>query len=255
MRGRMLGQVVPLLLLVLFTRSAWADPPIYELRVYTCEPGKLEALHARFREHTLRLFEKHGMKNIAYWVPAEGEGAATTLIYLLQHASREAAQKSWAAFRADPEWQAVAAQSERDHGKILAKPPEATYLAATDYSPPIGPVDPTKTYELRVYVAHPGKLDALNARFREHTDKLFVRHGMRSVGYWVPLDEPKSKTTLIYVLQHESREAARNSWRAFGADPDWQAARAASEKDGPLLAERPQVTFLRVVDYSPQPAP
>lgn len=242
--------------LALFSHSARAaEGPVYELRVYTCEPGKLDALNARFREHTLRLFEKHGMKNVAYWSPSEGPLAETTLVYILEHKSREAAQASWDAFRADPEWKAVAAQSAKDHGKILANPPEATYMKATDYSRAIGAIDPAKTYELRTYVAADGKFDALNARFRDHTDKLFARHGMTSLGYWIPLDEPKSKNTLIYVLQHDSREKAGESWKAFGADPEWQAAKAASETGGPLLAERPGVLFLKATDYSPRSKP
>lgn len=232
-----------------------AEGTVYELRVYTCEPGKLEALNARFREHTLRLFEKHGMKNVAYWVPTEGEGAGLKLYYILEHQSREQAQASWEAFRADPEWQQVAAQSQQAHGRILAKPPEATYLTATDYSPAVAPVDVDGAYELRIYVSHPGKLTALNARFREHTLKLFEKHGMQNVAYWTPLDAPGSETTLIYIVRHQSRDAARESWRAFGGDPDWQAARTASERDGPLLAERPQAIFLQTTDYSPRPAP
>jgi len=243
-----------LILTVIASPLAAADRPVYELRVYTCEPGKLDALHARFREHTTKLFEKHGMKNIAYFVPADGPTTETTLIYLLEHASREAAEASWTAFRDDPVWKQVAAQSQQEHGKILATAPEATFLTAVDYSPPTGPVDPAKTYELRVYVAHPDKLADLHARFRNHTDTLFQKHGMKSVGYWSPIDPPKSQTTLIYIVQHDTREAAAASWKAFGADPDWQAAKAASEQAGPLLSERPQSTFLRVVDYSPRPA-
>ena len=247
--------LVAVVLAMLSVAARAADGPVYELRVYTCEPGKLDALNTRFREHTLGLFEKHGMKNVAYWTPSEGPLAETTLIYILEHQSRDAAAASWEAFRADPEWKAVAAQSTKDHGKILANPPEATYMTATDYSRVIGPVDPGKSYELRTYVAADGKFDALNARFRDHTDKLFTRHGMKSLGYWIPLDEPKSKNTLIYVIQHDSRDQAAESWKAFGADPEWQAAKAASETGGPLLAERPSVVFLKATNYSPRPQP
>ena len=111
-----------------------AAPLLYELRTYTTEPGRLPALHARFKNHTMRLFEKHGMKNIMYWVPTDEKLKDTTLIYVIAHASPEAAKKSWADFGADPEWKAVAAESEKD-GKILAKRPEAVYMTLTDYSP------------------------------------------------------------------------------------------------------------------------
>jgi hypothetical protein len=106
---------------------------VFELRTYTAAPGKLEALHARFRDHTLRLFEKHGMKNVIYLSPTDEQLAGNTLVYLISHASREAADKSWAAFRADPEWQKVRSESEKD-GKLVEKV-DSQYLTPTDYSP------------------------------------------------------------------------------------------------------------------------
>ena len=88
-------------------------------------------------------------------------------------------------------------------------------MAVTAYAAaPDGPV-----YELRTYYAAPGKLDDLNARFRNHTMKIFEKHGMRNIGYWMPLDNPDHK--LIYMLSFPSREAAKKSWREFFADPEW----------------------------------
>ena len=106
---------------------------VYELRTYHCAPGRLDALKTRFREHTLRLFEKHGMKNIGYWVPADAPDAQNTLVYMLAHDSREAAAKSWKEFREDPEWTKVRDASEKD-GKIVEKV-ESVYLNAVDFSP------------------------------------------------------------------------------------------------------------------------
>ena len=103
---------------------------VYELRTYTTEPGRLPALHKRFKDHTIKLFEKHGMKNGMYWVPTEEENK---LIYFLEHESREAAEKSWTAFRNDPQWKQVAAESEKD-GKIVAKV-DRVFMTAVDYSP------------------------------------------------------------------------------------------------------------------------
>lgn len=110
--------------------EAEAAMPIYELRTYTTVSGRLPALHKRFREHTLKLFEKHGMENVMYWTPADKE---ETLIYLLKHESREAAEKSWTAFRNDPEWHKARMESEKD-GKIVDKV-ERVWLNTTDYSP------------------------------------------------------------------------------------------------------------------------
>jgi hypothetical protein len=110
-----------------------AAPRAYELRTYTTEPGRLPALHTRFRDHTMKLFEKHGMQNGMYWVPTDEKLKDNTLIYVVSHASLEAAAKSWDAFINDPEWKKVRDASEAD-GKIVAKV-ERQYMTLTDYSP------------------------------------------------------------------------------------------------------------------------
>jgi len=94
---------------------------VYELRTYTTLPARLPALHRRFAEHTLRLFERHGMRNEMYWTPTDSARRENTLIYVISHASREAADASWKAFGADPEWIKARTASEAD-GPILAKP-------------------------------------------------------------------------------------------------------------------------------------
>ena len=239
-----------LLVAVASFSSAIADDGVYELRVYTCEPGKLEALNSRFENHTMRLFEKHGMKNIAYWTPTDESD--NRLIYIIRHESRDAAKKSWDAFRNDSEWKEVAKASREAHGKILAKGPESTYMSVTDYSPEVGHAAAGKLYEIRTYITNEGKLDNLNARFRDHTMKIFARHGLKSFAYWTPTDGEKASNTLIYVLEYENRDAAKAGWKGFGGDPEWKAARTASEKDGKILAERPQSTYMAPTSYSPQ---
>jgi len=102
------------------------------MRTYTAAEGKLDAVNARFRDHTRRIFERHNMKSVGYWTPLEGPTAGTTLIYILEHPSREEARKNWAEFSADPEWQKVKAESEKD-GRIVAKA-ESLFLTPTDYS-------------------------------------------------------------------------------------------------------------------------
>ena len=104
--------------------------------MYHAAEGKLQALLARFREHTTKLFEKHGMKNVAYWVPTDEPAHSNMLIYILEHASREAATKSWDAFRNDPEWVSVRDKSEVN-GK-LAEKVDSTFMALTDFSREIG---------------------------------------------------------------------------------------------------------------------
>lgn len=106
-----------------------------------------------------------------------------------------------------------------------------------------------RVFELRTYTTPPGKLDALKSRFRDHTVQIFNKHGMTSIGYWVPADGPTAENTLIYVLAHQSREAATKSWAEFRTDPDWVKAKAESEKDGPLTTKVESV-FLNPADFS-----
>ena len=117
---------------LLFSASAQSEKA-FELRIYTATPGNLDNLHARFRDHTTRIFAKHGMEVVGYWTPTDEEKADDTLIYVLEHASREAADASWQAFIQDPEWQEVAAASNAN-GQILGGI-EREFMVATDYSP------------------------------------------------------------------------------------------------------------------------
>jgi hypothetical protein len=103
---------------------------VFELRTYVTNDGKLDDLHARFNNHTLGLFEKHGIKNIGYWVPVD---TSNTLIYIIKHKSVDAAKKSWSAFASDPEWKVVAEESDRN-GPILAQAPDSIYMSETAYS-------------------------------------------------------------------------------------------------------------------------
>ncbi len=234
------------------TSAADKDARVYELRVYSAMPGKLDNLQARFRDHTVKLFEKHGMTNVGYWVPIENP--EHQLIYVLAFPSAEAREKSWKAFGDDPEWKKVRQETEAN-GKIVSKA-EVVQLAATDYSPALK-IDGKgeRVFELRTYTAAPDKLGALNSRFRDHTVKLFSKHGMTNVGYWTPMKGQKGeKDTLIYLLAHKNVDAAKASFDTFRKDPDWIAARKASEEKagGPLTAkDGVKSQFLKPTDYSP----
>jgi len=113
--------------------AATTQARVFEIRTYHCLPGRLDALHKRFREHTRRIFEKHGMTNVGYWVPQDDPAHQDTLIYIISHASREQAKVNWAEFGADPEWKKVSEDSQKD-GKIVEKV-ESVFVDATDYSP------------------------------------------------------------------------------------------------------------------------
>jgi hypothetical protein len=229
------------------------DERLFELRTYYASSGKLDNLLARFRDHTCKLFEKHGMTNIGYWVPIDNKD--NKLIYILAHKDREASKASWKGFMADPDWQKAYKESEAN-GRLLAKAPVVAFMRATDYSPMIKTGgDGERVFELRTYTAEPGRLDALNARFRDHTCKLFEKHGMTNIGYWNYDKEQKhSDVMLFYILAHKSVDSAKTSFDAFRKDPDWVAAKAASEeKAGGSLTIKDGVKseFVKPTDFSP----
>ncbi|HLY60361.1 MAG TPA: NIPSNAP family protein [Terriglobia bacterium] len=111
---------------------------------------------------------------------------------------------------------------------------------------------PAKVYELRIYHVVPGKLDSLVARFRDYTDKLFAKHGMKSIAYWTALEEPAKSNTIFYILEHPSREAAAANWKAFQDDPEWKTVKAKSEENGKLV-EKIDSTFWSLADFSRLP--
>jgi hypothetical protein len=242
-----------ILVLAISLRAAEASNDIrcFELRVYTAADGKLDDLHKRFREHTCKLFEKHGMTNIGYWVPLEN--TENKLYYILAYPSREAREKSWKEFMADPDWQAAYKASEKN-GRLVTHF-DSKFLHATDFSPAIKvEADSTpRTFELRTYTAIPGNLAALHARFRDHTMALFSKHGMTNIVYWsLDSDQKDTGDTLIYLLAHKSKDARDASFKTFQADPDWIAAKSASEKNGPLTAkDGVKSLLLKATDYSP----
>ncbi len=228
--------------------AADAPAPVYELRIYTTNPGKMPALLTRFREHTCAIFTRLGMVNIGYWIPTD-PAESHKLYYVLRHASREAAAASWKTFLADPEWQQVYKASEV--AGPLVNHVESIYMTTTGYSP-TPTASSAHVYELRTYTTNDGKLPALDARFREHTMRLFALHGMVNLMYWHPTDADKGAgQKLIYLLAHSSQDAAKKSWDEFRADPNWQAVKNASEKDGLLLVHAPESVFMTPTDFSP----
>ncbi len=224
---------------------------IFELRTYYANEGKLDALHARFRDHTCELFEKHGMRNIGYWVPVKNESNA--LIYIVSHVDRKAAQESWGAFLKDPAW--VAAYKDSTKGGKLVRKIDRVFLTATDYSPrlKVAAENPNRLFELRTYTTHKGKRANINKRFRDHTCALFTKHGITNLLYCDLMEDQQSAdVTLTYLIAHKDDSARAASWEAFRKDPAWEAARKASQVDGPILLKKGgvQSILLVPVDYS-----
>jgi hypothetical protein len=231
--------------------AAPADPRCFELRTYYAAPGKLDELHARFRDHTIQIFNSHAMQSVGYWVPVDNPNHI--LIYILAFPSREARNAAWRAFGADPEWQKTQKASEAN-GRLVTKV-DSILMSATDYSPVVKAESSgsLRLFELRTYTAAEGKLGDLNKRFREKTVALFNKHNIHSIGYWVPLDQNKgADNTLIYLVAHPNQQAATENWKAFFQDSDWIAAKHASEVHGALtITNGVKSIFLRPTDYSP----
>ena len=134
---------------------------------------------------------------------------------------------------------------------LLQSLPAAAFLPAAlrEKAAAAGP-DSSTVFELRIYHTYPGKLDDLLHRFRDHTISIFAKHGIKSVAYWTPTDEPLKGNTLVYVLAHPSRDAADANWKAFRDDPEWQSVRDKSEANSKLV-EKIDSTFLALTDFSP----
>jgi len=249
---------LPLLALTMLATSITAlaadpDTRVFEMRTYHAAPGKLDDLNARFRNHTVALFAKHGITNIGYWTPIENPD--NLLIYVLAYPSREARDTSWKEFASDEDWKKAKAESEVN-GKLVNKV-DQLFLSATDFSPAIQPSTGSgeRVFELRTYTTTPNNLPLLHARFRDHTIALFAKHGMTNLSYWKLLpDQANAENTLVYMLAHASVDAAKASFEAFRADPDWIAAKKESEDKGGgslTVPDGVKSVFLKATDYSP----
>jgi hypothetical protein len=239
------------------SQPAGPDVGLYELRTYTTNPGKMDALDARFREHTISLFRRHGMTPIAFFHVYTPAGAAidNRLVYVMGYKDRAARDLAWKEFAEDPEWQQVYKASEAN-GAILVKPPESIFLNAADYAPKLNlePSVAPRHFELRTYTANPGKLENIHDRFRNHTIGIFTRLGMTNFMYWRPVaDQPAMTDKMVYMLAYPTPAARTTMWQAFGTDPEWVKVRDDSEKDGALLKAPGGVVSVQLTptDYSP----
>jgi hypothetical protein len=229
---------------------------LYEMRIYTAAPGKMAELDARFRDHTVGLFQKHGMTPVGFFhvYAAPGAPADDRLFYIMGYKDRAARDAAWAAFAADPVWRDVYAASQKD-GSLTSKI-ENIFLTPTDYSPKLNltPSATPRHFEYRTYTAAPGKLENIHARFRDHTPRIFERLGMTNYLYWRPVaDQPAQTDKMMYLMAYPTPAARTTMWQAFGADPEWQKVSTESQVDGALLKTPGGVVSVQLTptDYSP----
>ena len=245
--------LLPLALLLALTSVGAEDGPVFEMRTYYANEGKLDDLLTRFRDHTVALFEKHGMENVGYFVPEENPD--NVLVYFLSYPSRDSRKASWKGFVSDPYWKEAFAAS-RVNGKLVAKV-ESKFLTLTDYSPKlrIKKSKKPRLFELRTYTTAEGMLSHLDYRFANDTIGIFDKHGMTNVAYWHPMsDQDGHGNTLIYLLAYKDAAAHEEAWAGFRADPEWKKAAARSKEragSGLLVKNGVQSQMLKSVDFSP----
>lgn len=234
--------------------TAQPDTALYELQVIQAKPGKLDELHAWFRQHQDDIAAKHGATNLAFLVPV-GENPERKVLCLYRHPGLPAATQFGRAGKADPTVTSLDASSSNP--TALIEKAKAVRLTATDFSPVFSPEKSAapRVFELRTYTCpSPAKLAALHERFRNHTMKLFAKHGMQNLVYWQPQDLDDADRKLMYLLAHKSGDAAKASFTAFRADPDWLAAKKASEEKAGGSLTNPEggvvSEFLTATDYS-----
>lgn len=231
---------------------------LYELRTYTAAPGKLAALDARFRDHTISLFQKHGMTPVGFFhvVPQAGQPLDNRLIYVMGYKDRAARDAAWTAFANDAEWKQVYADSQKDGSLTTQGGIQSVFLSPADYSPKLNltPSATPRHFELRTYTVMPGRLEDLHTRFRDNTLRIFAKHGMTNYLYWRPVaDQPAMTDKMVYLLAFPSQDARNKSWSAFGADPEWKTVSDNSQKTGPMLISPGGVVSIQLTptDYSP----
>lgn len=243
-----------LLILFLFGLSVASfgqnkDSRYFEMRTYHCNENKRPDLIRRFQDHTLRLFEKHGIANIGYFIPTDPNN--NSLTFILAYPDQASREVRWNNFANDPEWKEAHKKSEAN-GPLVARVDQVFMNLVPELSPKIkrSGGKGQRIFELRTYHCFPGKVENINARFRDHTRKLFEKHGMTNVAYWNTIEKDGAQPKLVYLLAHNNEAAAKASFDAFRKDPAWVKVRDASEANGKIV-EKVESVYLKPLDFSP----
>lgn len=209
------------------------EPSFFELRTYYANEGKLEDLLKRFEDHTMKLFEKHGMTNIAYWLPMDNK--ENKLVYLMGYQNKVQRDQAWDQFISDPEWTRVW-EASRVNGTLVDSI-NNTFFTYTAYSPKLALEDASpRIFSMRTYYTFPGKLGALHQRFQNHTMEIFENNGMENIAYFNRSQEdPLAENVLTYFISFPDTTARKASWQSFSADPAWKSAYANSIEDGKIV--------------------
>ena len=220
------------------------DGPVYELRIYAAAEDRLGHLIARFREHTDRLFRKHKMEPVAYWLPTDGTAKEKRrFVYILKHPSRYAAYQNWNAFTHDPEWKRGVLEKP-EFQRLLSERPESIFLTSNGFPNKSNRSNTPSIYELRINTAKPEKLAALHQYHNDQGLKLHLKHDIHTMGCWFAYDRPESENALYTLLRHPSRPQAELNWKSLESDSAWR-------KTKGNLAEKTERLYLKPLNFSP----
>lgn len=242
--------IITLILLTIYIAPLKAqDSKYFEMRTYTANVGKRPDLIKRFEDHTLRLFEKNGIENFAYFIPTDE--SSNTLTFILAYPDQESRDVLWNKFANDPQWQEAYKASEAN-GPLVAKVDQVFMTIAPELTPEIirDHNEGKRVFELRTYYMFPGKVDAIHARFRDFTRELFQKHGMTNVTYWYTVEKNDEQQKLVYLLAHKDEKAGKASFENFGKDLSWITVRDASERNGKIV-QKVESVYLNPLSFSP----
>ena len=218
----------------------------FEIRKYYANEGKLPDLIKRFQNHTLALFEKSGMENIAYFIPVDNMD--NSLTYILGYPDEKSRDRMWEKFSTDPEWQKAKSESEVNGG--LVKSVDQTFMKLAEGLNETPMPQSSGIFQLRTYTCSAGRLDNLVTRFKDHTQDLFAKQGLKNYPYWVTVEKDGSQPKLVYLLADKDQESFERDFQNFIKDPAWAKARDASEADGKIV-EKVDALFFKTLPFSP----
>jgi hypothetical protein len=243
-------KLLSLIITMLVSLSVFSQQGIkstyFEMRTYTTNEGKRPDLIKRFQDHTLRLFEKNGIENVAYFLPTDE--ADQTLTFILGYPSEESRDELWNKFANDPEWK-VAQKASEANGPLVKKVDQVFMVWAPGLNDTPKP-SPSGIFQMRMYYCFPGKIENIQARFRDHTRALFAKQGLKNYPYWLTVEKDGSQPKLVYLLGHSDQVEFDAAFKRFVADPEWLKARDASEAVGKIV-EKIDSKYLNALPFSP----
>tara|TARA_R110002124_G_scaffold49863_1_gene145699 strand:- start:769 stop:1518 length:750 start_codon:yes stop_codon:yes gene_type:complete len=240
------------MLAVLFAYTGFAQQlsgsssTYFEIRKYYGNEGKLPDLIKRFEDHTLALFEKSGMENIAYFLPVDNTD--NSLTYILGYPDEKSRDVMWGKFMNDPEWKKVFEESRVDGA--LVKSVDQTFMKLAQGLNDTPKSQASGVFQLRIYTCFDGRLDNLIRRFNDHTQDLFAKQGLRNYPYWVTVEKDGSQPKLVYLLADSDQASFERDFQNFAKDPAWVKAKDASEADGKIV-EKVDAVFFKTLPFSP----